>query len=144
MGRLGAALESMSTMHRPGRLIAAWVGAGFDRAIWGGFARSERLSWWLKQGFQPVDIPASRFAERSSRDGRLHWGDVPEGCVIRGLWDRASGSPQILVLTRSASHMERKFYGHHRMPALERPIYSCALIAQDAGPDGRPAQMELF
>ena len=64
--------------------------------------------------------------------------------LLRGLWDRASGSPQILVLTRSASHIERKFYGHHRMPALERPIYSCALIAPDAGPDGRPAQMELF
>jgi hypothetical protein len=30
------------------------------------------------------------------------------------------------------------------MPALEKPIYSAALIALDAGPDGQPAQMELF
>ena len=139
-----AAFESMTTVYRPGRMVAAWLGSRFDRAIWGGFARSERLSWWLKQGCEPVDIPAVRFAERSSRDGRLHWGDVPDGYVIRGLWERASGGQQILVLTRSASMVERNVFGHHRMPALEKPIYSSAPIAIDAGPDGRPAQMELF
>ena len=139
-----AAFESMGTQLRPGRQIAVWRGKRFERALWGGFARSERLPWWKEKGCIPVDIPAARFAERSHRDGKLHWGDVPEGWVIRGLWDPSGSVPQVLVVTRPATYQEQESFGHDRMPLLEAPLYSCVPIAPEPAPDGKPSQMELF
>jgi hypothetical protein len=139
-----ATFESMGTQHRPGRPVAVWRGTTFERVLWGGFARSERLEWWQSKGCRPVDVPATRFAERSSRDGRLHWGDVPEGLVIRGLWDESGTAPQLLIVTRPATYSEQETFGHDRMPLLEAPLFSSAPIAPDAAPDGKPKQMELF
>ncbi len=143
-----ATFESTGTQHRPGRLIPIWRGSRFERVLWGGFARSERLGWWQSKGCLPVDVPATRFAERSHKDGRLHWGDVPEGHVIRGLWDSSGSTPQILIVTRPATLAEVEVFGHDRMPLLEAPLYSSVAIgpepADEAAPEDGHKQMELF
>jgi hypothetical protein len=143
-----ATFESTGTQHRPGRLIPIWRGTRFERVLWGGFARSERLGWWKSKGCLPVDVPAGRFAERSQKDGRLHWGEVPEGHVIRGLWDSSGSTPQILIVTRPATLAEVEAFGHDRMPLLEAPLYSCVPIgpepASENGSNPGPKQMELF
>ena len=143
-----ATFESTGTQHRPGRLIPIWRGSRFERVLWGGFARSERLGWWQGKGCLPVDGPATKFAERSHKDGRLHWGDVPEGHVIRGLWDSSGSTPQVLIVTRPATLAEVEAFGHDRMPLLEAPLYSSVPIGpepfEETLPDGGPKQMELF
>ena len=143
-----ATFESTGTQHRPGRLVPIWRGSRFERVLWGGFARSERLGWWQSKGCLPVDVPATRFAERSHKDGRLHWGDVPEGYVIRGLWDCSGLTPQILIVTRPATRAEVEVFGHDRMPLLEAPLYSSVPIGPEpagvAAPEDGHKQMELF
>jgi hypothetical protein len=143
-----ATFESAGTQHRPGRLIPVWHGSRFERLLWVGFARSERLGWWRGKGCQPVDVPADRFAERSHRDGKLHWGEVPEGSVIRGLLDSGGPAPQVLIVTRPATIAELEAYGHDRMPLIEPPLYSCLPVGpepltESTSPDD-PRQMELF
>lgn len=143
-----AIFESAGTQHRPGRLIPVWRGAVFERQLWVGFARSEKLHWWRGKGCLPVDVPAIRFAERSHKDGRLHWGDVPDGRVIRGLWDPSGPSPQILIVTRPATLAELESFGHDRMPLIETPLYSNLPVgpkADDAaGKTEGTKQLELF
>lgn len=139
-----AAFESLGTQLRPGRAVAVWRNTTAEFRVWAGFARNERLSWWLRKGCQPVDVPAVRFAERSQKDGRLYWDEVPAGQVIRGLWEPALPAARILIVTRAATPEEADIFGHDRMPLILPPLYSSALIALEAPPDGRPAQMELF
>jgi hypothetical protein len=93
-----------------------------------------------------VDVPASRFAERSHRDGRLHWGDLPEGQVIRGLWDSSGAIPQVLIVTRPATASELEAFGHDRMPLVELPLYSSLPLGPEAETETEhgPKQMELF
>lgn len=143
-----ATFESAGTQHRPGRLIPVWKGTRFERVPWAGFARSEKLVWWRSKGCLPVDVPALRFAERSHKDGRLHWGDVPEGQVIRGLWDAGAPTPQVLIVTRPATLAEMESFGHDRMPLIEPPLYSCLPVGPEAGKEHPgtcgPSQLELF
>ena len=113
-------------------------------AVWGGFARSEILSWWMGKGFKPVDVPAERFAERSRRDGRLHWSDMPPGLVIRGLWDSSGSAPQVWIVTRQATPVEVEVFGHDRMPLLESPLFSADLISMEPEPEAPSNQLELF
>ena len=93
-----------------------------------------------------MDVPANRFAERSHKDGRLHWGDVAEGLVIRGLWDSSGPIPQVLIVTRPASTAELEAFGHDRMPLIEAPLYSSLPIGPEAETQGEagPKQLELF
>jgi hypothetical protein len=143
-----ATFESSGNLLRPGRLVPLWRGNRFERVLWGGFARSERLEWWRNRGCLPVDVPATRFAERSHRDGKLHWGEVPEGHVIRGLWDSSGPVPQVLIVTRPATLAEREAFGHDRMPLLETPIFSNLAVGpepvEERAQETGPKQMELF
>ena len=76
---------------RPGRPVAVWLEEGRPVwLVWAGFARKESLGRWLGMGAQLVDIPATRFAERSTRTRRLTWEDVPLGLVVRGLVESLS------------------------------------------------------
>jgi hypothetical protein len=129
-------------------MIPVWRGTKFERLLWVGFARSERLAWWRSKGCVPVDVPASRFAERSHKDGRLYWGDIPNGQVIRGLWDDSGPTPQILIVTRPASLAELESFGHDRMPLIEPALYSCLPIGPESDDetfrDGVPKQLDLF
>lgn len=139
-----ASFESNGKQFRPGRIVAAWREERADSAVWGGFARSEILAWWLGKGFKPVDVPAERFAERSRRDGRLHWSDTPPGLVIRGLWDASGAMPQVWIVTRQATPVELEVFGHDRMPLLESPLFSSELIPMEPEPERPSNQLELF
>lgn len=146
-----ASFESLGKQFRPGRIVSAWVGQRVESAVWSGFARSEILPWWLGKGCRKVDIPASRFAERSRHDGRMHWADISAGLVIRGLWDsgeeaKDSGGtvPRLWIVTRQSSPVEKETFGHERMPLLEAPLFSADPIEPviDLAPPS--PQMELF
>ena len=146
-----ASFESLGKQFRPGRIVSAWVGQRAETAVWSGFARSEILPWWLGKGCRKVDIPAARFAERSRRDGRMHWAEVSAGLVIRGLWDsgeevkdaRAS-APRLWIVTRQSSPGEEDAFGHERMPLLEAPLFSAAPIELVIGSATPSPQLELF
>lgn len=101
----------------------------------------------MDKGCVPVDVPAERFAERSRREGRLVWGEMPPGMVIRGLWDASGTVPQVLIVTRQATSGEEESFGHERMPLLLAPIYSAELVPLPPEPDPPEPdsrQMELF
>lgn len=99
----------------------------------------------MGKGYVLVDVPADRFAERSRREGRLVWGDMPEGMVIRGLKDMTGQVPQILIVTRQASFKEQAQFGHERMPLLEAPLFSAERIPEEPFEETSDSlQMELF
>ena len=118
-----AAYEYKGVGFRPGREVSAAGPQGLCRAPWAGFARSEILDWWRSKGGLLLDIPATRFAERSERSGKLIWDDVPEGLVIRGLLDHQTRLPLIKVVTRSSTPAEMEQFQHPRMPLLEGPLF---------------------
>ncbi len=135
-----AAFELNSRMLRPGKVVAVWRAPDVEgEFVWAGFARSESLAWWKQKGGELVDVPAERFAERSERDRKLRWDDVPEGLVLRGLIDPHDGAPLLKIVTRAATPEEYSHFEHPRMPVVERPIFRADAIAQ-----ARPAQRELF
>ncbi len=119
-----AALELNEQVLRPGTLVCVWTPAGGLRLVWAGFARRESLGWWRKNGAELVDVPATRFAERSDRTRELRWDDVPRGLVARGIVDRSGKSPLLKVVTRVSSGDELARFEHERMPLLEAPLYS--------------------
>ena len=141
-----ASFEANGKQWRPGRIIGVWSEGLAQRAVWSGFARGEILSWWMDKGCVPVDVPAVRFAERSRREGRLVWGDMPPGLVIRGLWDATGAVPQVLIVTRQATSGEEESFGHERMPMLVAPLFSAELLPEALEPEpvNRDRQMELF
>ncbi len=109
----------------PGRSIGAWVGPGRgERFVWAGFARRESLGWWTRKGGGLVDIPATRYAERSRVTGELVWADLPEGFVIRGLLDPNDGQPLVKVVTRACDAKDLEFFGHDRICVVEEPRFS--------------------
>lgn len=125
-------------------MIGVWSEGQAQRAVWSGFARSEILSWWMDKGCVAVDVPAVRFAERSRREGRLVWGEMPPGMVIRGLWDATGAVPQVLIVTRQATSGEEESFGHERMPMLVAPLFSAQLLPEPTEAESPSRQMELF
>jgi len=118
-----AVFERKGQGFRPGRLVNAAGPEGAVDHVWAGFSRTEILAWWLQKGGVLIDIPADRFAERSSITGKLIWADVPQGMVIRGLLDSQGKAPLIKVVTKAASEEEQSRFQHPRMPLLEVPLY---------------------
>ncbi len=135
-----AALELNSHLLRPGRVVGVWRREGRCEVVWAGFARHEILNWWRTKGYEPVDVPAHRFAERSQSTRKLAWEIVPSGLVVRGLVEQSDGgTPLLKVVTRAATFEETARFDHPRMPLLEPPLFSAEAI--DLAPD---AQQELF
>jgi hypothetical protein len=138
-----AALASKNKVIRPGKAAAIWRKHGKDQLIWAGFARREALKWWKDKGCELVDVPASRFAERSDRTRLLAWDDLPPGLVVRGLVDPHEGHPILKIVTRASTPEELQRFEHPRMPLLEEPLFSADLIELAEPPSGAQ-QMELF
>lgn len=128
-----AAFEVQGKVFRPGKPISANGRDGVFLVGWAGFARSELRSWWLKNGLWEVDVPAERFAERSDRDGKLRWGIVPEGLVLRGLCEMRGESLQLRILTRAATEAEEVEFEHGRMPVLEAPLFTVREVLRPSG-----------
>lgn len=119
-----ATFEIRGRIVRPGSLAVGSAKQGVVRHIWAGFARREILSWWEKKGAIPIDIPATRFAERSDITGKLIWDAVEPGLIIRGILDRHAPEPLIKIVTRPSGREELERFQHPRMPLVERPLFS--------------------
>jgi hypothetical protein len=142
-----ARLELNDMQVQPGQAVAVWLEEGRSAWLtWAGFARNESLARWLAMGAQLVDIPARRFAERSTRTRRLHWDEIALGMIVRGLVDSNSGKPLLKIVTRASTPEEYAFYDHPRMPLIERPRVSAERILPPAPLVERPVmfQPELF
>lgn len=137
-----AALELNSRMLRPGKRAGAWRAGEAGQFVWAGFARSETLGWWKRQGAELVDVPAHRFAERSQRDHQLRWDDVPQGLVVRGIVVVETTTPLLKIVTRASTAEELQRFEHPRMPLIEEPLFSAAPI--EVEPPAESAQRELF
>lgn len=126
-----AAYEFKGKGFRPGREVPAIRERGVFRAAWAGFARNEILDWWQKKGGVLLDLPATRFAERSEITGKLIWDDVPEGFVIRGLLDQQTKHLLVKVVTRASTPTEMERFQHPRMPLLDRPLFGpCEILPE--------------
>ena len=130
-----AAYEFKGQGFRPGREVPAIRERGVVRATWAGFARNEILDWWQKKGGVLLDLPATRFAERSEITGKLIWDDVPEGLVIRGLLDHQTKHLLIKVVTRASTPAEMEHFQHPRMPLLETPLFASCEIPLESRDD---------
>jgi hypothetical protein len=136
-----AAFELNSRVIRPGKRVGVWRNAQAEQLVWAGFARCEVLGWWKKQGGELVDVPADRFAERSTRDRQLRWDDLPAGFVVRGLVAALNGTPLLKIVTRASTEEELCSFEHPRMPVVEAPLFSAAAIDVELPVD---LQGELF
>ncbi len=119
-----AAFEFKGRISKPGREVIGSGPNGPLRHAWAGFARHEILSWWERKGSLLIDVPATRFAERSEITRKLIWENVTPGLVIRGLLDLQTPNPLIKVVTRASSPEELNRFQHPRMPVLESPLFA--------------------
>jgi len=106
-----------SGTRKPGDRVPVKSRDRSGRAKWVGFARSETAqAVWGETFNVELDIPAGRFAESNRNTGRLVWDNVPNGHVISGVGNRATG--EVRILTREANAAEQTQYGHHRLPVI--------------------------
>ncbi|MEX1117735.1 MAG: hypothetical protein WEB60_02980 [Terrimicrobiaceae bacterium] len=133
-GVMCAAFEFQGRGFRPGKEVSGAGLQGVKRHVWAGFARVEILDWWQRKGGVLLDIPASRFAERSGVTGKLIWDGVPQGLVLRALLDTQTQAPLIKVVTRASTPQELSHFQHPRMPLLEKPLFPNLTIPPEAEP----------
>jgi hypothetical protein len=112
--------KNKNLVLKPGRLLKAASERGPVSAVWAGFARSEILDWWKKQGAEDVELTATSFAERSEKTRQLVWDDVPEGQVISALLDHRENPALLKVVTRPSNEDELARLEHPRLPLLQK------------------------
>jgi len=145
-----ATFELKKRVFKPGRDVIVRSKQGIGRHVWAGFARNESLNWWIQQGAVLLDIPADRFAERSDLTRELHWDEVPDGRVVRGVMDLRTAVPLVKVLTRASSEEEWQRFQHPRMSLLEPPLFEDILevelleFLKDCTDGNSAFQSELF
>ena len=99
--------------------------------VWAGFARSEILDWWHRQGAEEVELTATSFAERSSRTGQLVWEDVPENYIISAILDHRQNPALLKVVTRAANSDELSKFEHSRLPLLRKRKFAPILPGEE-------------
>jgi hypothetical protein len=142
-----ARIEVNHTQVELRQTVAVWLEEGRPAWLsWTGFARVESLPRWLGMGAQQVDVPARRFAGRSTRTGRVIWEEIPLGLVMRGIIDSNSGRPLLKIVTRPATAAEYVRFEHPRMPIIELPRVSAERILPPQPHTDRPVivQPALF
>ena len=112
--------KNKNLVLKPGRLLKGAGERGPVSAVWAGFARSEILDWWKKQGAEDVELTATSFAERSEKTRQLVWDDVPEGQVISALLDHRENPALLKVVTRPSNEDELARFEHPRLPLLQK------------------------
>ena len=105
--------------------------SGRVSGIWAGFARSEILDWWHRQGAEEVELTATSFAERSSKTGQLVWEDVPENYIISAILDHRQSPALIKVVTRAANSDELSKFEHPRVPLLRKRKFAAILPGEE-------------
>ncbi|MEI8294380.1 MAG: hypothetical protein WCG66_10435 [bacterium] len=108
---------------KPGRMVSGASARGRVSGVWAGFARSEILDWWHRQGAEEVELSATAFAERSASTGQLVWDEVPEGCVIGALLDHRNEPALLKVMTRPVTVEEMAKFQHPRLPVIRPGRY---------------------
>ena len=119
---------------KPGRVLKGASIKGQVSGVWAGFARSEILDWWHRQGAQEVELTATSFAERSSRTGQLIWEDVPENHIISAILDHRQNPALLKVVTRAANPDEVSKFEHPRLPLLRKRKFA-AISPGEEEPD---------
>lgn len=112
--------KNKNLVLKPGRLLKGASIKGQVSGVWAGFARSEILEWWHRQGAEEVELTATSFAERSSRTGQLVWEDVPENHIISAILDHRQNPALLKVVTRAANPDEVSKFEHPRLPLLRK------------------------
>jgi hypothetical protein len=123
--------KNKNLVLKPGRLLKGATQRGPVSAVWAGFARSEILDWWKKQGAEEVELTATSFAERSEKTRQLIWDDVPEGQVICALLDHRENPTLLKVVTRPANENELDRFEHPRLPLLQKRKFAPVPPAED-------------
>jgi hypothetical protein len=142
-----ARLELNDSQAELRQTVPVWLEEGRSAwLLWTGFARSESLHRWLTMGAQLVDIPARRFAIRSTRTDKIVWTEIPLGLVARGIIDSNSGRPLLKIVTRAAEPEEYARFEHWRLPVIELPRVSAERILSPKPHAERPVivQPALF
>lgn len=98
----------------------------FDEAIFGGPARSESRSYWIKrEGAERVLVPdIERFGEKDKASGRQNWEVVPADSRMEGLLlPRPPGKEYRLlkVVTQPATPEQVGRLGNDRVPVFTTP-----------------------
>lgn len=139
------AFQFLGKTYRPARPIRVVSDGKAVDKVWAGCAREEILEWWKKRGAKLADLHAEKFAERSGRDGRLIWGDVPPGMVLRALIDPTNGPGKELVkvVTRVATPEEAAHFEHDRLPLMAPPLHPETIPTSGAPAPASP-QIDLF
>jgi hypothetical protein len=133
-----AAFEFKGTFRKPGHLVNGVHESKIVSHVWAGFARAEILPWWKRQGALLLDIPATRFAERSDLTHQLIWDEINPDLVLRGLLDLRTTNPLIKVVTRASTPAELERFQHPRMPVLQPPLFAIQNF------EGYPTEPDLF
>jgi hypothetical protein len=118
-----AIFETGGVRRKPGSVITAWRAPLRTISLpWTGFARHEILEWWMRRGYEPVDVPAERFAVRSNISEELVWSDLPGNRVLRAIAHRKSG--ELRMATCAATAEELLHFQHERMPVVDEALFS--------------------
>jgi hypothetical protein len=112
--------KNKNLVLKPGRVLNGSSIRGKVSGVWAGFARSEILNWWQRQGAEEVELTATSFAERSSRTGQLVWEDIPDGHIISAILDHRQNPALLKVVTRAANPDELAKFEHPRLPCLQK------------------------
>ena len=112
--------KNKNLVLKPGRVLQGASFQGQVSGVWAGFARSEILDWWHRQGAEKVELTATSFAERSSRSGQLVWEEIPDDHVISAILDHRENPALLKVVTRPANPEELAKFEHPRLPLLEK------------------------
>ena len=112
--------KNKTLVLKPGRVINGSSQRGHVAGVWAGFARSEILDWWHRQGAEEVELTATSFAERSDRTRQLVWEDIPEGQVISAILDHRQNPALLKIVTRPSHPNELAKFEHPRLPLLQK------------------------
>lgn len=109
----------------------------FDEAIFGGPARSESRSYWIKrEGAEPVLVPdIERFGEKDKSNGRQNWETLAEPAAMEGLLlPQPAGKDYRLlkVLTQAASAAQIRRLGNDRVPVFSTPTHPAPAPPDDS------------
>lgn len=95
----------------------------FHDAIFGGPAKSESRSYWIRrEGAEPVLIPGvERFGEKNQTTGEQGWEDLSPGTALEGLLlPQPPGKDYRLlkIVTQPATEEQATRLGNHRAPDI--------------------------
>lgn len=98
----------------------------FDEAVFGGPARNESRSYWIKRkGAEAVIVPGiERFGEKDKTTGQQNWEDVPAGYALEGLLlptPPGKAYRLLKVVTQPATAEQFSRLGNDRVPVSSPP-----------------------